>query len=214
VHQRIAAGALAVTAAASTIVIAPASATATEEVPALQANMTVVTVLHSHPITAAGRITLAKEKAAKARARHAAAVAAAKRKAAIARARAKAKAKAAAAARTKAAAAARARASRAAARRALLTPSYTWAHQPFSIRVANCESGDGPRDHASTYNGNAHLHDPNGHYGKWQFDFSTWREVGGSGNPADASEKEQDSRAFALWRANGWSRWECARLVG
>lgn len=222
VHYRLAAGALAVTTVASTIVSGTATATEAEQLTAQQANITVVAELHSHPVTAAGRIALAKEKAQKARARHAAAVAQAKRKAALARARAKARAnavaaaraKAAAATRAKAVAAARAQASRAAARRALLTPSYVWAHQPFSIRVANCESGDGPSDHARSYHGDAHLHDPNGHYGKWQFDFSTWREVGGSGNPADASETEQDSRAYALWRANGWSRWECAHLVG
>jgi hypothetical protein len=123
--------------------------------------------------------------------------------------------KAVARARAKAAAAARARASRAAAaRRALLTPSYVWAHKPFSIRVANCESGGGPSDHSSVYTGNAHLRDPNGHYGVWQFDYSTWRDVGGSGNPADASVTEQNARAYRLWQQRGWQPWQCARLVG
>jgi membrane protein involved in colicin uptake len=117
-------------------------------------------------------------------------------------------------ARAVAAAAARQRAARAAARKALLTPSYVWAHRSFSIAVANCESGGGPGDNSSSYDGNAYLRDPNGHYGKWQFDYSTWRDVGGSGNPASASIAEQDARAYRLYLQRGWQPWQCARMVG
>src|SRR3954465_8686497 len=51
-------------------------------------------------------------------------------------------------------------------------------------RIASCESG-----------GNPHPVNPHGHYGKYQFDMQTWASVGGSGNPANASEAEQDKRA-------------------
>lgn len=88
-----------------------------------------------------------------------------------------------------------------------------WANSPFSVRVANCESGGGWADLSPTYDGNPHLRDPNGHYGKWQFAPATWWGVGGSGNPADASEAEQDYRAWLLWQRDGWSPWECAHLV-
>lgn len=64
------------------------------------------------------------------------------------------------------------------------------------------------------YNGNPHLRDANGHYGKWQFAPATWRSVGGTGSAADASESEQDARAYALYRRDGWGQWECAGIMG
>ncbi len=88
-----------------------------------------------------------------------------------------------------------------------------WANTPFAIRVANCESGGGPKDTSTTYDGDPHVRAANGHYGKWQFLPSTWVGVGGSGNPADATEAEQDYRAWLLWKQNGWAPWECSRLV-
>ena len=54
----------------------------------------------------------------------------------------------------------------------------------------------------------------NGYYGAYQFDLSTWRSVGGSGYPNDASPAEQDLRALTLYRDRGWGPWVCARLVG
>ena len=93
--------------------------------------------------------------------------------------------------------------------------SYAWAHSRSGYRVANCESGDRSAPDVNTrYNGDAHLNDPNGHYGKWQFSPSTWRSVGGSGNPADASEGEQDARAYALYSRDGWNQWQCAGIMG
>lgn len=48
------------------------------------------------------------------------------------------------------------------------------------------------------------------HRGKWQFSFGTWRGVGGSGDPADASEAEQDYRASLLWDdGDGSGNWSC-----
>jgi hypothetical protein len=65
-------------------------------------------------------------------------------------------------------------------------------------RIAACESG-----------GNIHAVNPNGHYGKYQFDMGTWASVGGSGNPANASEAEQDKRAAMLYSERGGAPWAC-----
>lgn len=69
-------------------------------------------------------------------------------------------------------------------------------------RIARCESGGNPRAISA-----------NGLYrGKYQFLRSTWRSVGGKGDPARASEAEQDRRAAALYRREGASPWPvCGR---
>lgn len=53
----------------------------------------------------------------------------------------------------------------------------------------------------------------NGYYGAYQFDLGTWRSVGGSGYPNNASAAEQDYRARLLYRSRGWSPWSCARIL-
>jgi len=53
-----------------------------------------------------------------------------------------------------------------------------------------------------------------GHYGAYQFDLSTWKSVGGTGLPSDASPAEQDYRALYLYRMRGWQPWECAGMRG
>jgi Transglycosylase-like domain/Putative peptidoglycan binding domain len=63
-------------------------------------------------------------------------------------------------------------------------------------QIAQCESGGDP----TTDTGN-------GYYGKYQFSRATWRSVGGRGNPARASEAEQDMRAARLYRRVGSSAW-------
>lgn len=63
-------------------------------------------------------------------------------------------------------------------------------------RIAQCESGGKP----STNTGN-------GFYGKYQFTMQTWQSVGGSGNPAAASEAEQDKRAAILLAQSGTGPW-------
>jgi hypothetical protein len=45
------------------------------------------------------------------------------------------------------------------------------------------------------------------HFGKYQFDLSTWQSVGGSGNPASASPAEQDRRAAMLYAQRGGQPW-------
>lgn len=62
--------------------------------------------------------------------------------------------------------------------------------------IAACESGGDPG-----------AVNPAGYYGKYQFDIATWQSVGGSGNPAQASEAEQDHRAGLLYSRAGSSPW-------
>jgi peptidoglycan hydrolase-like protein with peptidoglycan-binding domain len=73
---------------------------------------------------------------------------------------------------------------------------------PRALRlIAECESGGDP----TTDTGN-------GFYGKYQFTLETWQAVGGSGNPAQASEAEQDRRAAMLYAQAGASPWPvCGR---
>lgn len=50
--------------------------------------------------------------------------------------------------------------------------------------------------------------------GAYQFDYGTWRSVGGSGDPAAASPGEQDYRARLLYAERGRSPWPvCGRLL-
>jgi hypothetical protein len=63
--------------------------------------------------------------------------------------------------------------------------------------IGACESGGDPTAVSSdgTYRG------------KYQFDYGTWESVGGSGDPAAASEEEQDYRAALLYSQSGSSPW-------
>lgn len=63
--------------------------------------------------------------------------------------------------------------------------------------IAACESGGDPTIVSSdgTYRG------------KYQFDSGTWESVGGHGDPAAASEAEQDYRAALLYSRSGSSPW-------
>ena len=73
---------------------------------------------------------------------------------------------------------------------------------PRLAAIAQCESGGDPKAHSA--DGRYH--------GKYQFSRSTWRTVGGRGNPADASEAEQDRRAAVLLRRDGTKPWPvCGR---
>jgi peptidoglycan hydrolase-like protein with peptidoglycan-binding domain len=63
-------------------------------------------------------------------------------------------------------------------------------------RIAQCESGGDP----TTDTGN-------GYYGKYQFSRATWRRMGGTGNPARASEAEQDRIAARLYAQEGAAPW-------
>jgi hypothetical protein len=68
--------------------------------------------------------------------------------------------------------------------------------------IARCESHSDPRaiSAGGTYRG------------KYQFSLQTWRSVGGRGDPAAASETEQDRRAAKLYRSGGPGHWPvCGR---
>ena len=63
--------------------------------------------------------------------------------------------------------------------------------------IAECESGGDPTAVS-----------PGGTYrGKYQFSRETWRAMGGTGDPAKASEAEQDRLALKLYRRAGTSPW-------
>ena len=70
--------------------------------------------------------------------------------------------------------------------------------------LAQCESGGNPATNTG-----------NGYYGLYQFSLSTWRAMGGSGLPSEASAAEQTQRAQALQARSGWGQWPaCAAKLG
>lgn len=71
-------------------------------------------------------------------------------------------------------------------------------------RLAQCESS-----------GNWQMNSGNGYYGGLQFHPQTWRSVGGSGLPHQASKAEQIHRAQILQARSGWGQWPaCSRRLG
>jgi hypothetical protein len=73
---------------------------------------------------------------------------------------------------------------------------------PHLAAIAACESGGDP---SAIGRGGMYR-------GKYQFSTSTWASVGGSGDPAAASEAEQDKRAALLYSRTGPSSWPvCGR---
>lgn len=77
-----------------------------------------------------------------------------------------------------------------------------WAKAPARVRshlrvIARCES-----------HGNHRAISQGGTYrGLLQFDYATWREVGGRGDPAAASRWEQWARGVMLYLRAGPGRW-------
>jgi hypothetical protein len=64
-------------------------------------------------------------------------------------------------------------------------------------RIAQCESGGNPAAVSA-----------DGQYrGKYQFDQATWEQIGGTGDPAKASEAEQDRLAAKLFARRGTAPW-------
>jgi len=69
--------------------------------------------------------------------------------------------------------------------------------------LADCESGGNPR-----------AVNPAGYYGLYQFSPATWRSVGGSGLPSNASSSEQTARAQMLYNRTGASSWpHCGKYL-
>lgn len=71
-------------------------------------------------------------------------------------------------------------------------------------RLAACEAG-----------GNWAINTGNGYYGGLQFSLSSWRGVGGSGLPSDASREEQIARGQMMQSSSGWGAWPgCSARLG
>lgn len=71
-------------------------------------------------------------------------------------------------------------------------------------QLAACEAG-----------GNWAINTGNGYYGGLQFSLSSWRGVGGSGLPSEASREEQISRGQMLQARSGWGAWPaCSARLG
>jgi hypothetical protein len=71
-------------------------------------------------------------------------------------------------------------------------------------QLRNCESSG---NYQAVSSGGAYR-------GAYQFDLSTWRTVGGSGDPIAASAAEQDHRAQLLWSSRGHAPWPlCGRFL-
>ena len=68
---------------------------------------------------------------------------------------------------------------------------------PQMEAIANCESHGNPRSI-----GGGCLY-----RGKYQMTYSIWASVGGKGDPAAASEQEQDRRAAMLYNRSGAGQW-------
>lgn len=83
-------------------------------------------------------------------------------------------------------------------------PAVTYGGNSVWDRLAQCESG-----------GNWAINTGNGYYGGLQFSLSTWRAVGGSGYPHQASRDEQITRGKILQARSGWGQWPaCAAKLG
>ncbi len=71
-------------------------------------------------------------------------------------------------------------------------------------RLARCESG-----------GNWATNTGNGYYGGIQFSLASWRGVGGTGYPHQASRETQIAMGQRLWNQGGWSQWPaCTSKLG
>jgi hypothetical protein len=79
----------------------------------------------------------------------------------------------------------------------ILKRSSSSAVSPQLEAIAQCESGGDP-----TAIGGGGLY-----RGKYQFSYSTWQSVGGTGDPAAAPEAEQDRRAAILLARSGPGQW-------
>jgi hypothetical protein len=71
-------------------------------------------------------------------------------------------------------------------------------------RLARCEAS-----------GNWAANTGNGYYGGLQFTASTWRSVGGTGLPHQASRETQIEMGKRLQARSGWGSWPaCSRKLG
>ncbi len=91
------------------------------------------------------------------------------------------------------------------------TTTVNWA---LLACIRSFEQNDNPRAGPTGYASDT----GNSFYGAYQFTWSTWVSVGGSGNPAHAEPDEQDARAWRLYLRDGLAPWptpavKCRHLV-
>ena len=77
---------------------------------------------------------------------------------------------------------------------AACAPAQPSGSQPYALRM--CESG-----------GRYGINSGNGFYGAYQFSLGTWRGLGFSGYPHQASPATQDAAVRKLYGQRGWSPW-------
>jgi len=98
------------------------------------------------------------------------------------------------------------------------TPTAATGDGPWTP-IGTIPGGPSPQQWAQLRNceatGNYQAVSAGGAYrGAYQFDLSTWRTVGGSGDPIAASPAEQDHRAQLLWQSRGHAPWPvCGRYL-
>ena len=72
-------------------------------------------------------------------------------------------------------------------------------------KLAACESGGRPNAVSAS----------GAYHGLYQFSVATWRSVGGSGLPSQATAAEQTKRAKILQARSGWGQWpHCSSKLG
>jgi hypothetical protein len=80
-------------------------------------------------------------------------------------------------------------------------------YEPTWHALRECEAPD--------WSGGWQANTGNGYYGGLQFALGSWRAVGGSGYPHQASVAEQIRRGQMLWEMQGWGAWPaCSRKLG
>lgn len=89
-------------------------------------------------------------------------------------------------------------------RTSTVTTNYVASDGSVWDQIAACESGN-----------NWAINTGNGFYGGLQFTLSSWRAVGGSGMPNEASREEQILRGQMLQARQGWGAWPaCTAKLG
>lgn len=85
-----------------------------------------------------------------------------------------------------------------------VTANYAPSNGSVWDQLAICEAG-----------GNWAINTGNGYYGGLQFSLGSWRAVGGSGLPSEASREEQIARGEMLKARQGWGAWpSCSAKLG
>jgi hypothetical protein len=88
------------------------------------------------------------------------------------------------------------------------------AFMPSSSALTAPSANDWYRLRMCESSNNYAINTGNGYYGAYQFNLATWRSVGGTGYPNQASPAVQDALALKLYDERGWEPWTCAKILG